>query len=222
MVERRDARARHHVISIGQRLPVVRGRCTGRHVPLEIVGVVVAPAIHSRRQRQREPGCRSNEVLNEETEALLRSPRDTLERDLGSGQRIEAVLFTVAIDPAPVEPRGKELSGADSLRPFGHPADTRRRHGLIERHAADAAWRSGDRHREEVAMKPREVGVNADLQIAVIGHPDSHAAIYRRPGRIVGFLRSVDGAVLRVLSLLVEVSGAHEGVDPRRELGTAA
>ena len=60
--------------------------------------------------------------------------------------------------------------------------------------------------------------MNADLQIAVIGHPDSHAAIYRRPGRIVGFLRSVDGAVLRVLSLLVEVSGTHEGVDPRREL----
>ena len=68
-------------------------------------------------------------------------------------------------------------------------------------------------------LRKRAKSVNTfDLQIALVGHPDAYAAAHGRPGRVVGFLRAVDGARLGVVALLAEVAAPHERLARERQV----
>ena len=72
VIQRPHMRAHHRVALVGNRRPIVGRRLAGRDRRLEIVPVVVVPAIDARAQREDELCSRRQDVLNESAEALLR------------------------------------------------------------------------------------------------------------------------------------------------------
>ena len=72
VIQRPHVRAHHRVALVGNRRPIVGRRLAGGDRRLEIVPVVVVPAIDARAQRDDELFNRRQDVLNESAQTLLR------------------------------------------------------------------------------------------------------------------------------------------------------
>ena len=225
LIARRGARADHGVGSVGEArrrrsAGCVAGRLVVGRRPrddrrLQVVGVVVPPVIDARAERHRQLRQRRQDVLHERAQALLRPAGHALEREDrvlrrrhdDAWRRVVRRLLAVAVHMTPIGARAEVVRGPKHLGPLHHAADAGRRHVLIHGQADDAArgdggGRRGDR--EERAVEVLEVGEEARLQIAVVRHPDPHAAARRLPPRVV------DLAHLAVDAVFAEVAGAGE------------
>src|SRR5687767_5243062 len=108
-----------------------------------MVGIVVAPMIEARTERQLQPRCRGDDVLKEDAVTLLCAARHPLQLNQPGGL-VETVLPTVAIDPMPVGAGRDIVPARYRLGPLRHQAGVFVRHRLEQAQTADAPrWRRG-------------------------------------------------------------------------------
>ena len=221
VIQRRQARAEHRVIPVGEIAAVRRGRKARRHARLVVMRLEVAPVIDAAAHRDRQCLHRPELALHERAAADLRAAGLAQRDHRGARRRIEHALLALAFDPPEVGARRQQMPRRQCLGPQRVAADAGRRHVLEQRHPADRARRQGrrrrGRHRHEVAVEALPVEEQRRLQVALIRERGAHAGARRLPQRVVR-LRNAgvadrDRRHLGVVAFLAEVAGAHERAD---------
>ncbi len=206
-IQRSDARIAYSVLLVfkarNRRVDVARraicpGRQAGSHERVQVVRVIVLPVIETSTQCQLESRCDRNEVLHEDTCEELGAARNTIDKFSGGTRRVHDRLHAIAIDPTPIAADRDVIPGPECFRPLHHATRVIGGHALQKRQTAAVPARR-IRQSEKVAVEGFEVAPQPGLQIAVVGHADAHAAVYRLPNGVVGFVGNDDSDGRRAL-----------------------